>query len=316
MSYTSLPAGDSIHTSNSFVLWSSSHVMKWIISKYIRQDLLLSPFAKHTRALARASERSIVRFEVIPLTYAARGEDIPTVRSRELHLPNPPKHSFNPCYTREALEYSKKKYYNPIVMSRIVEIGPYHSIDPSQWGENYSERRHLDRMEYEMLQISGFGFSFEIHIKRLIRRFSNSPVLRIFDGGCGEGSALIDFRKIAERLSVKLETTGVTRNPRHKDILAGCGVDEVVIGSVENFFETDGRKNYYHFILDYQGALSYDEPRGIQGAYVVPIYSRILEPGGSALLVSPPVFPGWLKRNNLKIIQGSEEKGPVLVEKV
>ncbi|TSC90348.1 MAG: hypothetical protein G01um10145_20 [Microgenomates group bacterium Gr01-1014_5] len=200
-------------------------------------------------------------------------------------------------------------------MSRIVEIGPYHNIPPENWGENYSERRHLGRMESEMFQIHRFYFSFENHIKRLVRRFNGLPVLRILDGGCGEGSALSDFREIADKLGVKLETTGITLDPRHRGILKGREVDEIVIGSVENFFETDVRENYFQFILDYQGALGWDDSRGVIGGTIIPIYARILTHGGLALLSSAP-FPGLLKSSSLRIIQGAEEKGPVLVQKV
>lgn len=201
-------------------------------------------------------------------------------------------------------------------MSKIVEIGPYHSIDPKQWGENYSERRRLYRMEAEMARDNAFNFSFEECLTKLFRKFTDTPILRILDGGCGEGWALSDLRELSRKLGRETETTGITLNPRHKDMLVGGGVDEVVIGSVENFFETDARENYFHFILDYNGALGWDDFRGIQGGNIIPIYARILAKGGIALLVAPPIFPGWLKQNGLKIIQGSEEKGPVLVEKV
>lgn len=199
-------------------------------------------------------------------------------------------------------------------MAKIVEIGPYHSIDPQNWGENYSERRSLERMEWEMKYDHGFRFSFEEHLKVLKKYLGNPTLLRVLDGGCGEGTALWQLAELGRKLGIQMETTGVTKDPRHKDGLVGIGVDEVVIGTVQNFFATHRRKNHYQFILDYAGALSSDYSEGVQGATIVPIYRRIIDPRGTALLSSSPVASSLLERNGLKVIRGTS--GCVLVSRI
>lgn len=192
-------------------------------------------------------------------------------------------------------------------MRRIVEIGPFAPhIDSSQWGENYSERRYIGRMQAEM---SGRGivFSFEKHLKFVRKRFPEAEALEILDGGCGEGAALWDLKQIAAKLGITIRTTGITMDREHKKSM-NSHVDEIVIGTVQNFFQQEDHSGQYHFILDYNGALAADDnpDTNKQGKIIIPIYARILAPRGTALLTASNLDLDLLRGNGLRIFWTQE----------
>ena len=196
-------------------------------------------------------------------------------------------------------------------MPTVIEIGPYHSIDPNNWGENYSERRSLGRIESEIAEsrFRSFTFSFETHLMRTRKLFQDASQLRILDSGCGEGSSVFGFVQLGRKLGIPIAITAITMDPRHKSMLIRHA-DEVVIGTTEHFFEIKERRNYYHFILDYQGALGSDNADKI-----IPIYGRILVSGGSALLTWPYLdqtrkFP--FEENGLVLECGGKGRGHFL----
>lgn len=187
-------------------------------------------------------------------------------------------------------------------MANIYEIGPTLSVDPNQWGENYSERRHLDSIEGEIAE-RHFIFSFARHLRSMRVQFPDVSQFHILDSGCGEGSAVVDLVTLGRKLGIPLTITAITRDPRHKANLINWA-DEVVIGTTEHFFETEERNSYYHFILDYQGALG---ALGSDNASeIIPIYGRILIPGGSALLTLPFATDG---SSHFETLNFMEENG-------
>lgn len=165
------------------------------------------------------------------------------------------------------------------VESRVWEIGPYNHVDPRNRREGYSETRDIGTIESELREMYGFNFSFERHLIRVRKAFPYKPEICILDAGCGEGTALEGMKQLGEELDIPVRTTGVTLDRLHRGLLEGM-VNEVVIGSVQNFFWIEDRRNYYHFILDYCGASSVD------GTETIPIYGKILTYGGSALVIS------------------------------
>lgn len=143
----------------------------------------------------------------------------------------------------------------------------------SSWNKDRSGRE--DRNISEIEGILSHKFLFETHLLELSRRFAHAKKLEILDSGCGNGNALGDIKRL--HTVGRIVTTGITLQEKHVPYLQLNNVDRVIVGPAESHtFDSE-----YHFILDFFGAsyYSYEE--------VMPVYSRILAPKGTALLSLP-----------------------------
>ncbi|MBU1031434.1 hypothetical protein KKE03_00700 [Patescibacteria group bacterium] len=201
-------------------------------------------------------------------------------------------------------------------MASIIEIGPYHSVDPKWKRGNYSDQRDLARIAWE-LSLVDYPFSFAEELKELSKVFPGAEPLEILDSGCGEGYSFPDFKDIGRQLGREIRITGITMDTNHKPACLDNEVDILVIGSVKRYFRRVRYLPKYHFILDYNGAGASDvdgQELLKSGRVTLSIYNRILHPRGIALMT----YKGDIRqfrRQGMEIISGVGRYGYIFARK-
>src|SRR3989304_519213 len=171
-------------------------------------------------------------------------------------------------------------------MTEIVRFQPTDQREP--WAVRLNgefESRTLGEIELGLAQ-KGIRFDFQEHFRGLASRFPDSSALLVLEGGCGYGLALQGFKRLETKIGKPITTTGITLAERHIPKNPDCGIDRLIIGPIQTCWEKGLFVQGYHFILDLCGAAYYDRQTSveIQGQSVIPIYSRLLLHGASALI--------------------------------
>lgn len=180
----------------------------------------------------------------------------------------------------------------------VFRVGPF-DIHPdtshmdTQGG--YREDRSIAAIEEELAR-AGFPFSFEEHLRYLSAKFSSTPILYIVESGCGEARALKDVKDLGTKLHIPIHTTGITLAERNIVAVQQMGVDNVILGSVENAFAREMLPGQVHFFLDFYGASFYSPESRINGELYLGleaarIYAAQLAPGGTALVTNDFLNP-------------------------
>src|SRR3989344_1377320 len=100
------------------------------------------------------------------------------------------------------------------------------------------------------------------------------------------GLAQKGSKRIETKIGKPITPPGIPLAERHIPKNPDCGIDRLIIGPIQTCWEKGLFVQGYHFILDLCGAAYYDRQTSveIQGQSVIPIYSRLLLHGASALI--------------------------------
>ena len=178
-------------------------------------------------------------------------------------------------------------------MVQVIRAGPYDDRPEVNLGIGYHEDRTLNQVEHS-LEISDKPFRFAPHLRQVSQLFPHVGTIEVLEGGCGVGYILRDLKQLGPIIGRTIMTTGVDIGIRHLKIVEqDQTVDRYIIGTVSNAYAQDAiHDNQFHFILDFNGALFYDMAcTDKAGAATIPIYGRVLSPGGTVLIYMHELYP-------------------------
>ncbi|MBI4039875.1 hypothetical protein HY389_00785 [Candidatus Daviesbacteria bacterium] len=146
------------------------------------------------------------------------------------------------------------------------------------------ESRNLDTINHE-LYANNFPLRIQDVLGNVAAQFDGESPLYILEGGSGYGNILggiKDFLRIHGR---EAHTTGATKNLAHIPFSRDNNIDRLIVGQLEKYYR-GSVPDVYHLIIDYCGAVFYDTAcnRVLDGATMLPLYARLLRPGGRLLM--------------------------------
>lgn len=206
--------------------------------------------------------------------------------------------------------------------TELLRVGPTdESFNPGD--EYYSESRGTSHIERELV-LAGFDFSFERHLRNLAKRFPHADPINVFEAGCGYAVTLGDIKRLEAKVGRAIKTTGITMATRHIESAESLGVERLIVGSIQNYAQMGALSpESQHFILDFYGPTRYNhglsEKVPWEGEETIPVYSRLLVPGGTALVVAYNLneeiarISGDIERRN-RMIDLFERNGLVVVK--
>lgn len=178
--------------------------------------------------------------------------------------------------------------YNPQTKMEVLSINPTLYWEKLQKDLFYGELpfwgcRNLEEIT-PSVDTPGLRFNFKHLLGTLSQRFPGVEPLEILEGGCGRGNASGELKKLGRELGREVRTTGVTLNPNDQSFCEGNEIDTLMVGPLEMHHRIGSFSHQFHFILDSHGAAYYGPEE------IVPLYDRLLLPGGFALLTQTPVW--------------------------
>lgn len=191
---------------------------------------------------------------------------------------------------------------------KILEVGPIEER-ASRKGPLSIERRTLDDIE-GFFRRRGQSFTFLEQFQILDRAFPGNFPLRVLDSGCGGGYCAPGFHEIGRQIGREVIYTGVTLTRPHAPYAQANGVDNLVLGSTENFYnKANCAGEQYQFVIDYAGAITWaDNP-----LRVMRIYPKVLVRRGRGLIIVDPELKDSVT-NRLAILETLENGQCLLVE--